>query len=224
MNEPTEQQPPPPGGLSTGMAVVFYGILLALAWLLGVWWLDLDLVEWHDWWETPMWLDAGLGIALGVTTVIATRILEKTTEWARVLGEEFRKILGDLTPNQVFVFAVTSGVAEEVFFRGFLQQALTEYVFGTETPGMILGLVVASLVFGLVHIGPDREKFLPWTIMALVLGVLFGVLYLYTGNILAPLIAHFTINFFNLLHIAGDRDDDGASDADDNSSDVPWNR
>lgn len=196
------QYPPPTPAMSTGLAVLFYGGLLGLAWLLGVLWLDLDLLVWHDIWETPTWLDVVLGLGLGVLTVVASRVLEHTTDWARVLGEEFRKILGKLTPTQALIFAVTSGIGEEIFFRGFLQQALSDLAFGGGSTGWILGLIVASTIFGLIHIGPDRKKFLPWTIMALVLGVLFGLLYLYTGNILAPIIAHFTINFFNLLHIA----------------------
>lgn len=207
MNEATDQQPrPPSSGLSTGMAVGFYGVLVIMAWVLGGWWLDLDLIEWHNRWGTPLWLDVVLGLGLGGATVVASRIFEKTTEWARVLTEEFRKILGHLTPTQVLIFAVTSGIAEEVFFRGFLQQAITERLFDGDTVGMIAGLIVASIVFGIVHVGPDREKFLPWTIMALVLGFFFGAVYLYTGNIIAPVVAHFTINFLNLLHIARDAD------------------
>ncbi len=195
---------PPPPGVSTGMAVVFYGIMIIIAVAIGGWWLNLDLIEWHNRWETALWLDVLLGAGLGVVTVIASRILEHTTQWARVLGEEFRKILGNLSPTQVMVLAVTSGVAEEVFFRGFLQQALSELWLQNDW----LGLVVASLIFGLIHVGPDRKKFLPWTIMAVVMGFGFGLLYLYTGNILAPVVAHFTINFFNLLHIARDKQGD----------------
>lgn len=218
--EPDQIQPP--GNVSTGLAVAFYGVMVVLAWILGAWWLGLDLLVWHEgWWETTLWLDAVLGAGLGLVTVVTSRVLEHTTEWARVLGEEFRKLLGDLTPFQVLVFAVTSGIGEEVFFRGFLQQALSDVVFTNEW----IGLVVASLVFGLIHVGPDREKFLPWTIMAVVLGFLFGLLYMYTGNIIGPVVAHFTINFFNLLHIADDSEDSTAPpDADEEGDDqeIPW--
>lgn len=200
------QDPAPPPGISTGLAVGFYGVMVLLAYGIGAWWLDLDLLVWHDRYESPLWLDASLGMGLGVATVIASRILERTTEWARMLGEEFRKILGRMDPFQVLVLAIASGVAEEVFFRGFLQQALSDLWLGNDW----LGLVVASLIFGLIHVGPDRKKFLPWTIMAVVLGFAFGLLYLYTGNILAPMVAHFTINFFNLLHITRDSDSGGA--------------
>lgn len=197
--EPSESQDisPPPPNLSTGVAAVFYGIMVLIAFAIGAWWLDLDLLEWHDRRETAVWLDALLGVGLGVVTVMASRILERKAQWMRVLGAEFRKILGPLSPTQVLILAVTSGIGEEIFFRGFLQQALSDIWPGNDW----LGLVVASLIFGAIHVGPDRRKFLPWTIMAIVLGFAFGLLYLYTGNILAPVLAHFTINFFNLLHI-----------------------
>lgn len=224
MSEEPDQKPPP--GISTGLAVVFYGIMVAVAWVLGVVWLELDLLVWHEgWWDTALWIDALLGIGLGVATVFVSRVLEKTTEWARVLSEEFKKILGDLSPPQVLVFAVTSGIAEEVFFRGFLQQALSDVLFTNHW----IGLVVASLIFGLIHVGPDRKKFLPWTIMAVVLGFFFGLLYMYTGNIVGPVVAHFTINFFNLLHIAGDsassNDSEAPStaEADPDDREDPWN-
>ena len=82
--------------------------------------------------------------------------------------------------------------------------------------------------------------------MAVVMGFGFGLLYLYTGNIVAPVVAHFTINYFNLMHIArssartqisletedgGDKgaadevgDADGPGDEDDeNDEEGPWN-
>lgn len=201
--------PPPSGGLSSIAAVLFYGFLVLLAWLLGVLWLDLDLLVWHDDFQTSLVLDAGLGVGLGIATVIATRILEVKARWARVLSEEFRKILGPVTVWQALVLALSSGIAEEVFFRGFLQQALTDLVFGGGTGAAIAGLVLSSLIFGLIHIGPDREKFLPWTIMALVMGFCFGGLYLYTGNLVAPVVAHFTINFFNLQLITNGGGEEG---------------
>ena len=57
-------------------------------------------------------------------------------------------------------------------------------------------------MFGAVHVGPDPKTFFPWTIMAVVMGFVLGGMYLYTGNVLAPILAHFTINFLNLSLIA----------------------
>lgn len=200
------------GGLSAMAATIFYLALAGLAWLLGSLWLGLDLITWHNDYGTTPAGDALLGAALGILVVGLSQVLEHTTLWARALSQEFSKILGRVTVGQALVLALTSGIAEELFFRGFLQQALTDRVFGGEFPGLVLGLVFSSLIFGLVHIGPDRKKFLPWTIMAIVMGFGFGGLYLYTGNLIAPIVAHFTINFFNLQLISAHRDSALGSD------------
>jgi uncharacterized protein len=60
------------------------------------------------------------------------------------------------------------------------------------------GLVVASVVFGLVHVGPDR-RYLFWTGWAVLAGFLFGTLYDVTGGLLAPILAHAAHNGATLL-------------------------
>lgn len=187
--------------ISAAFALVFYGALAAAAWGLGALWADLPLIEWHNRFETSLAFDSGLGVAVGLAIVVASALLERVAEWARRLSKAFSELLGALTLPQVFILAVTSGIAEELFFRGFLQQWLSVSVFSG--PGADwLGLTVASIIFGLVHVGPDIKTFLPWTIMAVVMGFLLGGMYLYTGNLLAPVLAHFTINFLNLSLIA----------------------
>jgi len=66
-----------------------------------------------------------------------------------------------------------------------------------------LGLWIAAAVFGLLHTGPNT-RFLPWTVMAFGAGLLFGAMVLWTGNLLAPMLAHFVINFLNLRFLAED--------------------
>jgi membrane protease YdiL (CAAX protease family) len=63
-----------------------------------------------------------------------------------------------------------------------------------------MGLWLQALVFALLHVGPGK-RFLPWTISALVLGLAFGGLAMWTENLGAPIAAHFAINFLNLRHI-----------------------
>ncbi|MDP8945373.1 MAG: CPBP family intramembrane metalloprotease, partial [Actinomycetota bacterium] len=80
--------------------------------------------------------------------------------------------------------AIFSGVGEEAFFRGALQQEF--------------GLVVASLLFGLAHVGPDRRYFV-WTAWAVLAGFVFGFLYEVSGSLLAPILAHTAHNAATLL-------------------------
>lgn len=184
--------------LPTSFIVIFYGVVAAFALICGRWLGDIDVMVWHNHNGTSIVWDAVLGALVGVVVVVGSQILDRTTQWARVLTDEFTRILGSLTVTQAFVFAFCSGVAEEIFFRGFLQQLLTVHVY-EGSYAIWFGLIVSSLIFGGLHLGPDFRKFWPWTVMAVVLGAVFGGLYIYTGNLLAPILAHFTINFFNLL-------------------------
>lgn len=186
--------------ITVGFVVAFYGLMGVLAWILANFFGDLNVLVWHDANNTAVWFDAGLGAVVGIVVVLASNVLDKKAEWARRLGEEFGRTLGPLSTAEAFVFALASGIGEELLFRGFLQQILTEAVFSGAAADW-LGLVATSVVFGLLHIGPDIKKFWPWTAMAVILGAGFGWMYLYTGNVLAPIVAHFTINFFNLQSI-----------------------
>ncbi|MBA2663464.1 MAG: CPBP family intramembrane metalloprotease [Bradymonadaceae bacterium] len=187
--------------LSAPFVFVFYLIIVGLAFVLGNSLAGLDVLIWHDDNDTSVAFDALLGVGVGVVVVALSQVLDRTTRWARVLTDEFSKLLGSLSVTQAFIFAAASGIAEEIFFRGFLQQLLSVHVFsGASAP--FLGLIVASLIFGGLHLGPDFKRFWPWMAMAIVLGGVFGWMYLYTGNVLAPIVAHFTTNFFNLLFMS----------------------
>lgn len=126
------------------------------------------------------------GLVLAFAVIAHTRMLVSNTRWARSLHENFRRLLGPLEPREIAVLAVTSGVAEEFFFRGALQPWL--------------GLPVASLLFGAVHLGPTRS-FFSWTLWATLMGFAFGGLTLVTGSLLAPIVAHVVINHENLHFI-----------------------
>ena len=93
--------------------------------------------------------------------------------------------------NTVIILAIMSSVGEEVLFRGFLQS--------------YWGLWWTSLVFGCLHI-PMKKHHWPWTLMAIIMGTVFGGCYEWRGTLTAPLIAHFTINYFNLHALAKSQD------------------
>ena len=161
-------------------AAIFYGLLTVSAAL----WaalrgFDLELVG--D--------SLALSVALGVATAVVTVSLGLL---AYRLVPALRQIAGELAPRLVdgtdrgslILISVFSGVGEETFFRGAVQQEF--------------GIVVASLLFGLVHVGPDR-RFLLWTLWAVLAGFLFGGLYDLTGGLLAPILAHASHNAATLL-------------------------
>lgn len=133
------------------------------------------------------WLpDLGLGVAaaallmglwqLGVTFLPSAKKLE------RVVAET----IGPLGFAEVFTLAVLSGFAEELFFRGAVQSQW--------------GLVPATALFALLHLGPGRE-FRLWTAFALVAGTVLGGLMLWRGTLVAPVTAHAVVNLVGLSRL-----------------------
>ena len=126
-----------------------------------------------------------LGSLAAVVTVTLGLVAYHLLPVLRELADELAPRLLDGTDRTSLVLlALFSGIGEETFFRGALQQEF--------------GLVVASLVFGLVHVGPDR-RYLVWTAWAVLAGFLFGLLYEVTGGLLAPILAHSAHNAATLL-------------------------
>ena len=108
-------------------------------------------------------------------------------EWARSLHRELRNLLFPLTEIEIVVLAVASSLGEEMFFRGAMMPAI--------------GLFGSSAVFALLHIGP-KARHLPWTASSFAIGLLFGAMFQWTGDLTGPVVAHFLVNFLNLRHVA----------------------
>jgi membrane protease YdiL (CAAX protease family) len=128
-----------------------------------------------------------LGLVVGLCIVFLSRLALTRFEWARALHRELRAMLNPLHDYEIVILAAASSLGEEMFFRGALIP--------------ILGLTGSSAVFALLHIGP-RARYLPWTVSSFVAGLVFGALYLWTGDLTGAVVAHFTVNFLNLRHVA----------------------
>ncbi|MEZ6185421.1 MAG: CPBP family intramembrane glutamic endopeptidase [Planctomycetota bacterium] len=97
------------------------------------------------------------------------------------------------------VVALYSSVGEEAFFRGFVQPWLVEAAGGGAL-GAVLGIGATSVGFALAHPPLVRELW-PWTVFALVIGVVLGLFALGSGSLLPPILAHGLINAINLLRL-----------------------
>lgn len=88
----------------------------------------------------------------------------------------------------ILLIAVLPAVAEELYFRGFLQKFFQKWSGGAH-----LAIWLSALIFSLIHF--QFFALLP----RLLLGALFGYMLLYTGNIWYPILAHFFNNFLVLM-------------------------
>lgn len=168
------------------IAWVLY-LLLAIA---GAVWMGLargglaleHFVDPESWPVDLLWGLAGGAALLGLW--LAGRAL---LPMARELERTIASLLEDLAPSDALALAFISAFAEELFFRGAVQGSW--------------GVVIATVLFGLLHTGPGRP-FLLWTLFALVAGAVFGLLTLYRGNLLAAVVAHLVVNAVNLTRLA----------------------
>ena len=153
------------------LAAVFYGLLVVAAAV----WCGLRGIELPLLGPRPA-VGLLLGLATAASTVSLALLAYRLIPTTRKLAEELAPTLVDGTDRAGLVLlALFSGIGEEAFFRGAVQQEF--------------GILIASAAFGLAHVGPDR-RFLLWTVWAVLAGVIFGVLFEATGGLLAPVTAH----------------------------------
>jgi len=185
-----------PPGRMVALAVRFYGLLLLAAWLWRSAWLGEPLLyasEAAARRGMDPTRDVTVGLLAAGVVIGLSHQLTAHTRAGRSLARGLAGLLGPLAPRHVLALAALSGVAEEAFFRGALQPRV--------------GLVAASVIFGLAHFVP-RPEFRVWTVFSLAAGFLLGFLFQATGNLVAPVVAHAVVNGVNLtLLVRGDWED-----------------
>ncbi len=149
-----------------------------------------------DWWTFEAGGDVVAAVALAaVLAGLAVGLslqMERSVPGVRALADRFSSLLSGTTWKDAVVLAATSSVGEELLFRGCLQSEL--------------GLWPATIVFALVHSGPERV-YLWWTGSAFVFGLGLGLLYDAHGGLLAPIVMHFGINAVNITLLGRKADD-----------------
>jgi membrane protease YdiL (CAAX protease family) len=171
-------------------ATLFYAALM----LVPLWWMEASEGPNPFYPDGFSWADTVGGFITGTLAALAvvafSGIVMSRTRWGQALGQAFARALGPLTRAQVLWLSLLSGVGEEMFFRGLLQQ--------------YLGLTITSVLFGLLHFVPRREM-LPWTLFSIAAGFLLGGLYAFAGTLVAPIACHVLVNGINLNRIAAER-------------------
>lgn len=139
----------------------------------------------------PLELHVAIGVAVGLAVAGLSQVAARRFAPLREMSDALGEILRPLRHRDVFSQALFSALAEEMFFRGFLQPRL--------------GLHLTSILFGLVHLPRERRLRL-WQPLGILLGYLLGWMFQATGSLTAPFLAHFAINYFNMHFVLAERE------------------
>ena len=121
-----------------------------------------------------------LGLAIGVGITAASSLVYRLWPAYRHSADYYLQlVLKPLVLPDLIWLGLLPGMSEELLFRGVMLPAL-----GLNATG----LVVTSLLFGILHLsGPQQWPYVVW---ASVVGLLLGFSALATGNLLVPIVAH----------------------------------
>jgi membrane protease YdiL (CAAX protease family) len=183
--------------------IVVVGILFecglgGVAWALG-WVFGQPVLDSFHWNVAAVALGAAATVPMLLLFLACLHCPIGPMERIRQFSEEvIRPLFVTATVPQLALLALAAGLGEEMLFRGFLQACLVRWT------GTWPGVGVASIVFGLLHfITPT------YAVLASLLGLYLGWLYLGTGNLLPAVVAHALYDFLALLYLlrprVGDR-------------------
>ncbi len=118
--------------------------------------------------------------------------------WAKGVEDKAQEITLFLTRNtgisdfliSLVVIAIIPAIGEELVFRGLIQSHLQIIIKNAH-----LAIWISAFIFSFFHF--QFYGFVP----RLFLGAMFGYLYVWSGNIIYPVIAHFINNGFTLLMV-----------------------
>ncbi len=178
-----------------------------------LYWSVIERRSWPQFSTRPLGAVAGLSIAAFVVvafmpfdgliiewnqSIHLPQMLAPLEQWMRDKETDLAGVTKFLTTFDtpvrlvlaIFVIAVIPAIGEEVLFRGILQRNL---IIWTRNPHV--GIWLAAVLFSAIHV-----QFLGF-VPRMLLGALFGYLYLWSGNIWVPILAHFVNNGFTVLMV-----------------------
>jgi len=108
---------------------------------------------------------------------------------AQMLTKAFLQVngFGGIVVN-IIMIAILPALGEELIFRGILQKLFTEFTGRT-----IWGILISATLFSAMHL--QFQGFIP----RFALGVLFGYLFVWSGSLWLPIIAHFINNSIAII-------------------------
>lgn len=169
-------------GFEGGLAVLAWG----LGWLVG-----------PPAFETWRFSVRDFGVALIATVPMLAALvffahsqLRPLVRIRRIVDEFLQPLFRDCTILDLALIALVAGLGEELLFRAILQSWFVEGF------GLVAGIAIASTVFGLLHLVTPT-----YGLIAALIGVYLGWLWVVTDNLLVVVVVHALYDFFALVYL-----------------------
>lgn len=96
--------------------------------------------------------------------------------------------------TDLMAISITAGIGEEMLFRGLVQGYLAQSIGGMA--GIWVGLIAASVLFAALH-----PMTLTYALIAGLISLYLGWIWIATGNLLVPIVAHAFYDFVVLVYL-----------------------
>ena len=173
------------------MAAIFEGSLVAVAIAIG--WLlrSPPLKTFGADWQAACWGVAAAIPPLAVFWACIRCPWQPFRQIVQILDETVLPLFRTCRLMELAVLAAMAGLGEEMLFRGVVQAATANAVGPPRGPW--LGLAVSAVTFGLLHAVTPL-----YCLLAGLIGIYLGGIWLATGNLLTPILAHGVYDFLVL--------------------------
>ena len=144
---------------------------------------------------SPSWSATGyaLSFCIPLFVVLYFAVASRWEPLSRLKNELDEKVIPIFANCKIIdlaVIAFLAGISEELFFRGWLQGALTSKI------GVLVGILVASAIFGFAHYLSST-----YAIYAGLTGIYLGANYQTSGNLYIVMAIHALYDFVALVYL-----------------------
>ena len=172
--------------------------VLVWAWRSRTPWHEIGYVKPRSWIR-----DLILGVALGVAFKVLMKAVVMPMLGADPVNQAYHYMVGNTSalPGMLLTMVVVAGIGEETLFRGYMFERLRK-LLGTRALAQALIVLLTAGVFGLAHYA---EQGIAGVQQAGIVGLVFGTIFAFTGQIWMLMCAHaafdiaaLAIIYFNL--------------------------
>ena len=172
------------------LAITVEGGLILVAWLIG-WVAGVEPMGRFAFdWEGAAWgLLAAVPMLIGFFLAVRYPV-GPLRSIKRFTDETIRPLMATCSLVDLLGISVLAGVGEELLFRGVLQESIAGWM------GPWVGVAAAAVLFGLMHaVTPS------YAVLAALMGVYLGLVFHFSDNLLAAVVAHAAYDFVALVWV-----------------------